>query len=848
MDYHSLSTKASLKFLNTTIEGLDKKEVNNRLKKYGLNSIKKEKPLSALSIFLKQFIDPVVLILILAVLVSFFINEKLDAIAITFILFINAVLGFFQEYKAEKSIRLLKKILPQKSKVIRNGKEVIVPSKKLIPGDILLLEAGDKVPADGRIIQTNNFKVDESTLTGESVPVNKYTHVLNKKTILADRVNLVFSGTTVTAGNALVVVTHTAMNTELGKIAHIVRETKETKTPLQKKLSRLSKDLGLLTILICSIVILFGFYQKIPFIEIFRTALSLAISVIPEGLPAVVTISLAIGIQRMLKKNALIRKLKSVETLGSVSVICSDKTGTITENEMTVVEMFANNENIQVKKDFLYNNKKINPLQLKKIISIAISCNNATLDVGDPTEKALLYLAEKTNIKREEILKEIPFDSEKKYMITKHKNFEYIKGAPENVLNLCGYYEVNGKILKLTDLQKNNFLEKNKEMASKALRVLGFAYKLKNKTIFVGLIGMIDPPRKEVKSAIKLCKKAGIKTVMITGDHKLTAEAIAKKVGIEGKVIEGKELDSMSDDELKSSIYKIGVYARVNPIHKVRILKAFQENGEVVAMTGDGVNDAPALKKADIGIAMAIKGTDVSRESAGMILMDDNFSTIVSAVKEGRRVYDNIKKFIKFLLASNLDEVGIILLSLILKLPLPLLPLQILWINLITDSLPALALGLDPAEKNIMQRKPRNPKERILSNLGGFIAVAGLIACIASFGIFLLALKIGFPIDKARTMTLTTIVMFEFFFVFSCRSNLSIKEFNIFSNRWLIGGVLISFLLHCLMIYTPLSIFLKVTPLGLTDWLLIITFASSGFIFFETKKLIKYYLKKTKEQ
>jgi len=844
MDYHSLSVKDSLKSLNTVFNGLSQKEADKRLKKYGFNSLKKEKPLSAVKILLKQFIDPIVIILIIAVLVSFFIRENLDAIAIGIIILLNAIFGFFQEYRAEKSIRLLKKILPHDSKIIRNKKETIIPSKNLIPGDILILEEGDKIPADGRIINLNYFKVDESTLTGESVPVIKTIKPLAKKTILADRSNMVFSGTMVTSGNAVILITNTAMDTEIGKIAHFVRETKETKTPLQNKLSRLSKEIGALTLIIIPLIILFGIYQKLPFLEMFRTGLSLAISIIPEGLPVIVTGSLAIGIQRMFRKKALIRKLKSVETLGSVSVICSDKTGTITKNEMTAVQLFVNNKFIEVKKDFFINKKKTNPLKFEKILSIASSCNNATLEVGDPTEKALLYLAEKAKVQRKEILREIPFDSEKKYMITYHKDSTYIKGAPENVLKLCNYYEIDNKIIKLTDLEKNKIIKKNEEMSSKSLRVLGFAYKVKNKTIFVGLVGIIDPPRPEVKFAIKLCRTAGIKTVMITGDHKLTAEAIAKKVGITGKTIEGKELDSLSDSKLKKRVHEIGIYARVNPEHKVRILKALQENGEVVAMTGDGVNDAPALKKADIGIAMAIKGTDVSKESAGMVLMDDNFATIISAVKEGRRVYDNIKKFLKFLLASNIGEIGLIIISLLLKLPLPMLPLQILWINLITDSFPALALGIDSPAKNIMNRKPRPSKERILSKIGLFIASAGFIAVIASLGIFILSLQKGFSIEKARTIAVTTLVMFELFFVFSCRSKLSIREFNIFSNKWLIGAVLLSFLVHTIAVYTPLNIILQFTTLNLKDWIWITAFASSGFVLFEIKKLISYYVRK----
>jgi len=844
MDYYKLSVRDTLSSLKTSLNGLSGEEAKNRLKEFGSNEIKHRKPLSAVKIFLKQFIDPIVFILIVAILISFFIGEKLDAIAISVILLLNAMLGFVQEYKAEKAILLLKKIVPYKAKVIRDGKLVLIDTKLLVPGDVVVFEQGDRMPADARLIKCSNLALNESMITGESVPVSKNIGEISKKVEIGDEANMVFSGTIITKGSGRGVVTATGMNSEIGKIAHLVKKIEDTTTPLQKKLAGLSKVLGISAIFISILVILVGL--NIGFLEIFRTSLSLAVSLIPEGLPAVVTITLAIGVQKMLKKKALVRKLKSVETLGEVTVICSDKTGTITKNEMEVTRLFVNGVDVKVGKGFYLKGKKVGVDKIKRLLSIAVSCNHATETIGDPTEKALFVMGKKGGVEREEIIAEIPFNSVNKFMITKHKNgLGYVKGAPENVLGLCDYIEIGGKVRGLTNKDVAGILEKNKEMASSALRVLGFAYRKNGKAVFVGLAGMIDPPAEGVKDAIDMAGGAGIRVVMITGDHMLTAEAIAKEVGISGKVMEGKHIGGMSDDELRKVVRDVGIYARVNPEHKVKILKALQENGEIVAMTGDGINDAPALKKADVGVAMSLKGTDVARESADIVLIDDNFSTIISAVKEGRKVYDNIRKFVKFLLSANIDEVLVILAALLMKLPLPMLPLQILWINLVTDSLPALALSEDKASRDIMRRKPRNPKESILSGLKGFVLMAGVLGFIATFGAFLVSLN-G-DIARSRTICTTTAIIFEMFFVFSCRSNLSLLEFNVFNNKYLVYAVLGAIGVHLIALYSPLGGFLGLVPLGIMDWVLIVGLALIGFVSFETVKLVKYFVKKRKK-
>ena len=857
-NYHSLTKKEVFSKIKSSEEGLTTKEAEKRLKKYGKNELEKKKSFSAIKILLKQFKEPLVLILIAAIIISALVHEYIDAGVIGIILVVNAAIGFSQEYKAEKSIALLKKIATYNAKVIRDGEEHIIDAKDLVIGDVIIVEAGDKIPADCRLLSVTELNVNESMLTGESMPIKKSPGVIVKKSVLAEQKNMIFSGTIATNGKAKAIVIATGMNTELGKIAELVQSVERASTPLQLRLKKLSKKIGIIVLVIAALITFVGIAEGLEWTNILITAISLAVSAIPEGLPAVVTIALAIGVQRMLKKKSLIRDLQSVETLGSVTVICSDKTGTITKNEMTVTDIYTNNKSIKVsgsgyetKGNFTLNNKKYSTDNIKMLLRIAASCNNATLEFGDPTEIALLVAAKKASIEKEARLDEVPFDSVKKYMITKHKKgYSYIKGAPEKVIKMCDYILINGSIKKLTKKGKEKILEENKNMAEKALRVLAMAYKHKDKTIFTGLMGMIDPPREEVKNALKLAKKAGIRVMMITGDNAITAKAIANKVGLKGNVSEGKDIDHLTHAELRKLVKKITIFARVDPEHKLKILKALQANDEIVAMTGDGVNDAPALKGANVGISMAIKGTDVARESSEMVLTDDNFASIVAAIKEGRVIYDNIKKFVVYLLTVNFSEIALVLTSMLFGFPLPLLALQILWINLVTDSLPALALGVDKAEKNVMDRKPRKTNETILHGYHWFLVIGGCLAFITGLIAFFYgrAFDIANGINlwnfsiasKARTMAFTTSIMFEMFFVFTMQSlKEPLHKRGFFENKWLVGAVLISVLLHIIMMYSPLANVFSVVTLDILDWLVVIVLSISGLALFELKKIFE---------
>src|SRR3989344_2847996 len=849
--YHTKKIEEVLKELKSSYEGLSQQEAVNRLSRYGKNELKKIKKISVAKLILQQFIDPLVLILIVAAVISFVISARGDAVAIFAIVVLNAVIGFSQEYKAEKEIELLKKLGSQKAIVIRNGRKEEIDAKDLVQGDIIIIQAGDKIPADSRLIEANSLKMDESSLTGVSTTVEKIISALEKEAQVADQKNMVFSGTIAKEGTAKAVVTATGMQTEIGKIAHLVQETVEAETPLQKNIKKLGKTLAVVILSLAFIIFIIGILTDVSAYDMFLTSLSLAISAIPEGLPVIMTLALALSVRVMYRRKALIRKLKAVETLGSVTVIASDKTGTLTRNEMTVTELFANNKVIQVtgkgyetKGKFFYNDKEINQDSFKTLLEIGSSCNNAQLPkLGDPTELSLLVSAAKAKIYPRKRIAETPFNPIEKYMTTTHlindKKIIFIKGAPEKLLEMSDFIQINNAVRRITDKEKKEILEQNKEMASRALRVLAMAYKQDSKTIFVGLQGMIDPPRKEVRQAIGLCRQAGIKVYMITGDHINTAIAIGSQLDIPQSAIEGKDLDRLSDEQLRKLVKEKFIFARVSPEHKSKILAALQENKEIVAMTGDGVNDAPALKKANIGIAMNIKGTDIARESSDMILIDDNFSSIVGAIKEGRIVYDNIKKFLKYLLSVNFSELFVVLIALFAKLPIPFLPLQILWINLATDALPALALSKEKGDREIMNRKPRDPKEHILKGMQLYIIVGGLLAFIAMLSLFLFEYLTTYNIEKARTIAVTTSVIFQMFFVFSCKSDLSLKKVNLFSNKYLIGAVLLTVILQVLIIYTPISEVFEFTPLSIKDWIIIIAASSIGFIFFEAKKLIK---------
>ena len=857
--------------LKVGTQGLSDEQVKEKREFYGLNELQAKKKKSLIVKFLEQFKDFMIIILIIAAVISgavgYYQGEGItDSIIILIVVIVNAIIGVAQESKAEKSLEALQKLSSHVTKVIRNGKVAVIPSKELVPGDIVILDTGDYVPADLRIIESANLKAQEASLTGESVPVDKNTNVINDEKIgLGDRTNMLFSSSLITYGRGKGIVVETGMNTEVGKIAGMINEVEETETPLQQKLNKLGKTLGIVAIVICVIIFIIGLlYGKEP-IEMFMTAVSLAVAAIPEGLAAVSTIVLAIGVQRMVKKHAIVKKLPAVETLGSTTVICSDKTGTLTQNKMTVKKVFYNNKLVDLDDIDIDNLGD----ELEKLTYISMFCNDTkVLDgklTGDPTETALIDMGFKLDfqppiLEKYERVKELPFDSDRKLMTTVHlfpnKYMVYTKGGVDELLSRCNSYVINGNVNTDIDEYKKEIAKQNEEMAKSALRVLAMAYKeldheptdeemktIESDLTYVGMVGMIDPPREEVKDAVEKCKTAGIKTVMITGDHKITAIAIAKALGIlenEDEAITGSELEEMSDEDLIKNVRKYSVYARVSPEHKVRIVKAWQTNGEIVAMTGDGVNDAPALKTADIGCAMGIVGTDVSKEAADVILTDDNFATIVSSVEEGRRIYDNILKAIQFLLSSNVGEI-IILFVAILMTPLlskwfnidvnlitPLLPIHILWINLVTDSLPALALAVDPAEKDIMNRKPLKPKQGVFTKgmtfrviyQGIMIGVLTLVAFIIGLatpenelpvvniteanGIVRTLSAEEVKVEIGQAMAFTVLALSELVHVFNIRNNKkSIFKTGIFNNSKLILATAVSAGLMLIVLFVP---------------------------------------------
>jgi Ca2+-transporting ATPase len=862
--WHTKKLEEVFKELKTSENGLNEKEAKERLKKFGKNELVTRRKISALRIFLRQFSNFLVLMLLIAGVISLLIAKITDASVIFVFLFVITTVGFVQEYRAEKAMEALKKLAAPKATVIREGKRAEIPASELVPGDIILLEEGDRVPADARLIEAMNLKVDESSLTGESIPVTKDAKFL-KDVELAERRNMVFLGTIVSYGRAKAVVVSTGMQTEIGNIAKLIQIEEREITPLQIQLNRFGKWLGAIALSLCVIAFVIGWVRGIEKFEMFLTAVALAVSAVPQGLPIVITVTLALGMHRMAKHNALVRRLVAVETLGCATVIAADKTGTMTTNEMTVRKIFCGNKMINVSGAGFEPKGEFSSLDedVKLLLKIGLLCNNANLEFkegkwnvfGDPTEGALVVAAAKANLWKEKIevsyprIAEFPFSSERKMMTTIHKTsnkiFAFVKGAPETILELCSSVKENGKIRKITEEDKKKILDVLHQMTANGLRTLGFAYKemekeifipsyVEKNLIFVGLAGMIDPPRPEVRNAIELCKQAGIKVIMLTGDHKLTAIAVAKDLGLleSSEVLTGSELDKMSDEELEKRIENISVFARVSPSHKLRIVKALQKKGHVVAVTGDGVNDAPALKKADIGVAMGIKGTDVAKEASEMVLMDDNFATITKAVEEGRGIYDNIRKFVRYALSVNFSEIFFVSIAVFAGLPLPLLPLQILWINLLTDGAPSLSLSVDPKDPEIMKRKPREKKHTILHKMVLFIIAAGCLALLTEMGVFVWELFKGSTIEKARTMAFTTAIMFELFFVFNCRSEkLSVFKLSPFSNKWLVFAVIITFLLQAMVIYVPFfnSVFGTV-PIGLTDWLIIILLCSSGLL------------------
>ncbi len=855
--------------LNTdSHRGLSRNEVQKRLLEFGPNQLSEQQKVSAFYLFFNQFTNFIVLILIAAAIIAGVLREWIDTLAIVVIVILNALLGFFQEYKAERSLAALRKMITPSSKVIRDGRLRRVPSKEIVPGDLVLIEAGDHIPADGRFIQSFGLSTQEAALTGESIPIHKTADSLEgQDLVIGDKKNMGFLGTVAVSGKGYMIVTETGVQTELGKIASLLQQGNEDQTPLQKRLQELGLRLVWLCLGIVSLVFGLGYLKGTPLIENLLISISLAVAAIPEGLPAIVTIALSIGVHKMAKRNALVRRLQAVETLGCTTVICTDKTGTLTQNEMSVRSIWVNNTFVDVigagyspDGDFEINHITINPKDIPELLmalEIGVLCNSAELHqthnhlknwniTGDPTEGALLAAAGKANLfkqdleKENPLISEIPFDSERKRMSMARQTREgpvlFIKGAADIMLAHSESVLFNGKIEPLTIERKKNIVDANAYLASQALRVLAVGYRplpqdakidhtMEDKVILVGLIAMMDPPRPEVKKAIGMCENAGIATVMITGDHKETAIAVAKELNLlksDSIILTGAELDQIDDNHLKKCLRNVAIYARTSATHKLRIVCAWKSLGEVVAMTGDGVNDAPALKEANIGIAMGITGTDVSKEASDMVITDDNFASIVNAIEEGRGIYDNITKFVCYLASSNIAEIIVVFMGMLVGFTdfagnpfVPLSAVQILWINLASDGLPAVALGVDPIDPLVMKRPPRNPSDSIISRkkalhlllISFIIALGTLAACY--FGMYQRA-------EFAQTMAFTTLVVLELVAVHVIRSPYNI---SIFSNPLILTAVALSFFLQLFILYTPFlqSVF-KTVPLGTREW------------------------------
>ena len=871
-------------------DGLTSSEVKTRIADFGYNEMVEKQKTPWWKRFFAQFQDFMVLVLLAATLISAFLGEYVDSATILAIVMINAVLGFVQEHRAEKSMDALKTMVAPMARVIRNGLLQQIAAREMVPGDIMALESGDKIAADARLIDVQNMEVDEATLTGESLPVRKVVDKeYEESSPLGDRKNMVYAGTSIVKGRGKAVVCATGMATEVGRIADMIQDVEQESTPLEQRLDSLGRWLVWGCLIICIVVVITGVLKGEPLLLMCMAGISLAVAAIPEGLPAIVTVALALGVQRMIKRNAIVRKLPAVETLGCTTVICSDKTGTLTQNAMTVKKIFVagsiydiTGTGYEIKGNFLLNKQEFDPTKDKCLLhclEIGVLCNNSILKQnnigitglwrrgaqgswsieGDPTEGAIVIAAAKANIwrsvveKNQQRLAEIPFESERCRMSViyekSNKNIIYVKGAPDVILDMCQYYSSNNGELALSPATKAEILAENEKMTDQALRVLAVAYRqitkveashvsgdLEKNLVFVGLIGMIDPPRQEVKPAIALCRQAGIKTIMITGDHRNTAVAIAKELQMfkedKNQALTGNELDALNDTELSEIINRVTVYARVSPAHKLRIVRALKRQGHIVAMTGDGVNDAPAIKEADIGIAMGVAGTDVTKEAASMVLADDNFATIVAAVEEGRGIYDNIRKFIRYLLSCNLGEVLTMFIATIAGLPLPLLPVQILWVNLVTDGLPAMALGVDPNNHDIMNRPPRNPKESVFSRgLSRKIIARGLQIGISTVFVFAMVYFLKNDLAEARTMAFCTLVFSQMFHVFDCRSeSYNVFEIGIFRNKYLILATVCSLFMQLLVVYHPFmqGVFTTV-PLGMVDWVVIL--CVSGWTF-----------------
>jgi Ca2+-transporting ATPase len=881
--WHNLNRDEVLKILDSRTSGLTATEVSDRLRQYGPNQLKGRKKVPPVVVFLRQFLSPLIYVLLAATVISFIIGSAIDATVILVVLLLNAIIGYVQETRAEKAMEALIQMAAPQANVQRDGKVTMLPATQIVPGDILLLETGERVPADARLTEVSNLKVNESTLTGESMPVEKSTGPLGENVPVAERKNLVYMGTIITYGRARAVVISTGMSTEIGRIATAIQEVKPEKTPLQKGIGKLSQYLVVLFLGICGLLVVVGLLKGLEWLDVFLLAVAAAVSAIPEGLPAVVTIVLAIGMRAMAKRNAVIRKLVAVETLGSATVICSDKTGTLTMNEMTVNRIYidgqwveVSGEGYQPQGEFLRDSRVLDPKGEKPLgllLQIGALCNDALLVgdddeccsiFGDPTEGALVVVAAKAGLNKEKMekslprLDEIPFQSEKQYMATMHPRdggrVVYVKGAVEKLLPLSSHFLSKDGPATLAESDTQAIMAANETMAREAMRVMATAYTelpesvddlrdehIQGNLVFVGLLGMSDPPREEAKEAIKLCRQAGIRVVMITGDNRLTAESVAHQLGLpRGEAVSGVELQEMSDEELSRRVESISVFARIEPLHKLRIVNTLKEKGHIVAMTGDGVNDAPALKTADIGVAMGITGTDVAKEASDMVLADDNFASVVAAVEEGRAIFNRLRNVLFFFLATNLGELLALILSVFFVRQAPLLAAQILWVNLVTDTAGGIPLGFEPTFGDELKQPPRSPKVGLI--FPGMLLRVGFASLFIGIGTYLVFnwAYARTTLEEARTVAFCTMVTFQWFQVFSARSDeYTVFRLGLFRNRWLVISILIAIVLQLAVVYIPaMQTAFRTVPLGVDMWGITLLAAGSLFIIEMTRKLL----------